>query len=52
VVAVSDISHAPNGPSIRLAVSSLVKFLKDVDNEAAKIGRKQHFNKELGVIKW
>ena len=46
------ISHAPNGPSIRLAVSSLVKFLKDVDNEAAKIGRKQHFNKELGVIKW
>ena len=39
IVKASSISYGPNSPAIRLAVASVTKFIKDVDDEAAKIGR-------------
>jgi len=39
IIRVSTISYGPNSPSIRLAVASITKLIKDIDDEAARIGR-------------
>jgi len=40
ILKVSRISYGPNSPSVRLAVASITKLLKDVDDEAASRGRR------------
>ena len=40
ILKVSRISYGPNSPGVRLAVASITKLIKDVDDEAATRGRR------------
>jgi hypothetical protein len=40
ILKASRISYGPSSPSVRLAVASITKLIKDVDDEAASRGRR------------